>query len=96
MKSNRAGLEDSPGGGATRRKRAGGTFTAKAGSKLCLRPGPEAVRAADKRGEECANPNKVPEDTNSFLTDDANLALGKFQGALIKNFVFSFLVRRKN
>ena len=49
MKSNRAGLEDSPGGGN--------------------------VRAAGKRGEECANPNKVPEDTNSFLTDEANLAL---------------------
>ena len=44
MKSNRAGLEDSPGGGN--------------------------VRAADKRGEECANPNKVPEDKNSFLADE--------------------------
>ena len=35
MKSNRAGLEDPPGGGY--------------------------VRAADKRGEECANPNKAPD-----------------------------------
>ena len=52
MKSNRAGLEDSPGGGN--------------------------VRAADKRGEECANLNKVPKDTNSFLTDEAKFALGKF------------------
>ena len=52
MKSNRAGLEDSPGGGN--------------------------VRAADKRGEECANLNKVPKDTNSFLTDEATVALGKF------------------
>ena len=52
IKSNRAGLEDSPGGGN--------------------------VRAADKRGEECANLNKVPKDKNSFLTDEAKLALDKF------------------
>ena len=31
-----------------------------------------------------------------LLCNKANLALSKFQGTLIKNFVFSFLVRRKN
>ena len=64
MKSNRAGLEDSPSGGN--------------------------VRAADKGGEECANLNKVPKDTNSFLTDEVNLALSKFQIVLIKKTSFLF------
>ena len=67
----------------------------------------------------CANLNKVPKDKNSFLADDAKLALGKFwsrnekvkmnkcstrrillsasfKAFLLKYFVFSFLVRRKN
>ena len=30
---------------------------------------------SNRAGLGCANPNKVPEDTNSFLTDDAKLAL---------------------
>ena len=33
---------------------------------------------SNRAGLGCANPNKVPEDTNSFLTDEAKLALGKF------------------
>ena len=30
---------------------------------------------SNRAGLGCANPNKVPEDTNSFLADDAKLAL---------------------
>ena len=33
---------------------------------------------SNRAGLGCANPNKVPEDTNSFLADDAKLALSKF------------------
>ena len=33
---------------------------------------------SNRAGLGCANLNKVPEDTNSFLTDKAKLALGKF------------------
>ena len=36
-----------PGGRDALRKYAGGIFLAKAGSKLCLRPGPKAVSEAD-------------------------------------------------
>ena len=36
-----------PGGRDALRKYAGGIFLAKAGSKLCLRPGPKAVAIAD-------------------------------------------------
>ena len=33
---------------------------------------------SNRAGLGCANLNKVPEDKNSFLTDEAKLALGKF------------------
>jgi hypothetical protein len=33
---------------------------------------------SNRAGLGCANPNKVPEGTNSFLADDAKLALSKF------------------
>ena len=33
---------------------------------------------SNRAGLGCANLNKVPEDTNSFLTDEAKLALSKF------------------
>ena len=38
---------------------------------------------SNRAGLGCANLNKVPEDKNSFLTDKAKLALGKFQPFLL-------------
>ena len=43
------------------------------------------------KGKGCCSVPKVA----LYCLHKANLALSKFQGALIKNFVFSFLVRRK-
>ena len=39
---------------------------------------------SNRAGLGCANPNKVPKDKNSFLTDEAKLALSKYQSDYVK------------